>query len=63
MIKKAIRSRITTADIIIIDECSMASSDILMKPEDMFRGLRHKPLPFGGMQIVFSRDLFQVFIQ
>ena len=34
-----------------------------MKLGDVVRGVRQKPLPFGGMQVILSGDLFQVFMQ
>lgn len=47
-------------DTIIIDEVSMVRCDIIDAVERMLRYCRHSSLPFGGVQMVFVGDLFQL---
>ena len=45
---------------LMIDEVSMMSAYVLETIEEMARLIRRCPLPFGGMQLVFSGDMFQL---
>ena len=47
-------------DTIIIDEVSMVSCDIMDAIDRMLRSCRHSSLPFGGVQMVFVGDIFQL---
>ena len=47
-------------DTIIIDEASMVRSDWVDGIDRYLRSLMHSHLPFGGKQIVFVGDLFQL---
>jgi ATP-dependent DNA helicase PIF1 len=48
-------------DVLIIDEISMLSADVLEKIDAVARKIRKKPkLPFGGIQVVFIGDFFQL---
>lgn len=47
-------------DTIVIDEISMVRSDILDHIDRFLRVNRDSPLPFGGVQMVFFGDLFQL---
>lgn len=47
-------------DLIIIDEISMVRCDLLDMMDDVLRHYRNNELPFGGIQIVFFGDLYQL---
>ena len=59
-----VENRINDTVVLIIDECSMLSSNLLEKLDYIAREVRHggeyKHLPFGGMQIVAFGDFFQL---
>lgn len=60
-IKKVKRRRIyLKLDTIIIDEISMVRADMLDNIDLFLRINRDSPLPFGGVQMVFIGDLFQI---
>jgi ATP-dependent DNA helicase PIF1 len=46
--------------VLIIDEVSMISPDLLDKLEEIARLLRRSPKPFGGIQVVMTGDFFQL---
>lgn len=45
---------------IIIDEISMVRCDLLDKMDDALRHYRKSSLPFGGVQMIFVGDLYQL---
>ena len=47
-------------DTIIIDEVSMVRCDLIDAMDRMLRDCRHSSLPFGGVQMVFVGDMFQL---
>lgn len=47
-------------DTIIIDEISMVRADLLDNIDYSLRLNRNSPLPFGGVQMIFFGDLFQI---
>ena len=47
-------------DTIIVDEASMVRCDMVDAIDDILRAVMHNNLPFGGKQIVFSGDVFQL---
>src|SRR6185369_3486621 len=47
-------------DILIIDEISMLAGDLLDKLELIARIIRNNNQPFGGIQLIFSGDFFQL---
>ncbi|PZP43994.1 MAG: hypothetical protein DI598_15015 [Pseudopedobacter saltans] len=48
-------------DLIILDEVSMVRADLLDAMDDVLRAVRRSPdLPFGGVQMLFIGDLFQL---
>ena len=57
-------TRIVQAKILIIDEISMLDSATLASVDRVLRTLRRRPLmpeqPFGGLQVVFVGDFFQL---
>ncbi len=52
--------RVRAAKVLVIDEVSMLSSATLDAVDAACRGLRDDPRPFGGMQVVFVGDFFQL---
>lgn len=47
-------------DVLVIDEISMVRADLLDAIDRSLRLNRESPLPFGGVQMVFIGDLFQL---
>ena len=47
-------------DVLVIDEISMVRADLLDNMDYFFRVNRENPAPFGGLQLVFIGDLFQL---
>lgn len=47
-------------DTIIIDEVSMVRCDIIDAIDRILRKLMHNNLPFGGKQMIFSGDMYQL---
>ncbi|MFT4204751.1 MAG: helix-turn-helix domain-containing protein [Chitinophagaceae bacterium] len=48
-------------DLIVVDEVSMVRADLLDAMDDVLRSVRRSPdLPFGGVQMLFIGDLFQL---
>lgn len=55
------REMIRELDLIIIDEISMVRADLLDAMDTVLRSIRRKPLePFGGLQMLYIGDLFQL---
>ncbi len=47
-------------EVIIIDEISMVRADVMDAIDHSLRIHRNSPLPFGGIQMIFFGDLFQL---
>lgn len=54
------REQITKADILIIDEISMLHDYRLDLVDEVCRKVRENNDPFGGIQVIFSGDFFQL---
>lgn len=54
------RTILEKTDTIIIDEASMVRADMVDGMDRFLRMLTHSHLPFGGKQVVFVGDLFQL---
>lgn len=52
--------RIANAKVLIIDEISMLDGSVLVMVEAVTRTLRRKQEPFGGLQVIFVGDFFQL---
>ena len=53
-------SRIKNSKVLIIDEVSMAKSDLIDKLDIVCQYIRDKDKPFGGIQVVFVGDFMQL---
>ena len=65
IISSAIKSRKVASSwkktkILIIDEVSMMSQKIFELLDELGRRIRNSPLPFGGIQVIFTGDFFQL---
>lgn len=58
--KRRKRSLYKKLEILIIDEISMVRADLLDHIDIFLRVNRENPAPFGGVQVVFFGDLFQL---
>ena len=58
--KRRKRSLYKKMELLIIDEISMVRADLLDNIDRFLRINREIPLPFGGVQVVFFGDLFQL---
>ncbi len=58
--RKKIASRIAKNRILIIDEISMLDAQTLDAVETVCRAVKQSGLPWGGMQVVFVGDFFQL---
>jgi len=47
-------------ELLIIDEVSMLRADVLDCIDDILRRIRHNASPFGGIQVLYIGDLFQL---
>ena len=48
-------------EMLVIDEISMVRADLLDTIDAVLRRMRHRPnLPFGGVQMLFIGDLYQL---
>ena len=47
-------------EVLVIDEVSMLRADVLDAINDVLCHVRNNPLPFGGVQVVFIGDLYQL---
>ena len=54
------RNVLTAADLLVIDEISMVSPDILDAMDILARQARKNNAPFGGLQVIAIGDLFQL---
>lgn len=51
---------INNMELLVIDEVSMLRADLLDAMDFMLRSVRHKDIPFGGVQVLFIGDLLQL---
>ena len=59
-LKSKPRNVLAAADVLIIDEISMVSPDLLDAMDVLARMARRNSAPFGGLQVVAIGDLFQL---
>lgn len=58
--KEFLHKRYSETDVLIIDEVSMLSASQLDLLDDIARAVSGHDVPFGGIQVVMSGDLFQL---
>lgn len=58
--KEHVVKRIQRTNVLIIDEISMLSGDVLTMVDAVCREVRRSEQPFGGMQVVLVGDFFQL---
>lgn len=58
--RESLVKRIVAAKVLIIDEISMLDATVLDMVEQITRTLRGDGAPFGGLQVVFVGDFFQL---
>ena len=58
--RKEKRKLIQELELLIIDEISMVRADLLDAIEFVLQQVRHNNEPFGGLQVIFIGDLFQL---
>jgi len=58
--KKHIKNKVKKASVLIIDEISMLHHFRLDLIDKVIREIKNSPEPFGGMQVVFCGDFFQL---
>lgn len=58
--KKAIREKIETTQVLIIDEISMISRKMIENIDTVLRYIRLSEKPFGGLQMILCGDFFQL---
>lgn len=54
------RSVIRELELLVIDEISMVRADLLDAMDTVLRHVRYKDEPFGGVQVIFIGDMFQL---
>jgi len=59
-LNSAKRDLIRELDLLVIDEISMVRADIMDAIDAILRSVRRKDLPFGGLQVLFIGDMFQL---
>lgn len=58
--KEHVAKRIQKTHVLIIDEISMLSGEVLEMVDEIAREVRHSSKPFGGIQVVLVGDFFQL---
>ncbi len=58
--KATVHRRIDRASVLIIDEVSMLRSTVLDAVNTVCQRIKRSPKPFGGLQVVFCGDFFQL---
>ena len=59
-LKARVRNILTATDILVLDEVSMISPDVMDAMDILARSARRNNDPFGGIQVVAIGDLFQL---
>lgn len=58
--KKSLYNQYERTKVLVIDEVSMLGADQLDMVDEIARHLKRDERPFGGMQVIFSGDFFQL---
>lgn len=60
MQRESLYKRLTNAKVLVVDEISMLDSKVLDKIDAILKGVRRVEKPFGGLQVIFVGDFFQL---
>ena len=60
MSNRYVRERWQKCQTLIVDEVSMLAVGLFETLDDIGKAVRKSPLPFGGIQVIFSGDFFQL---
>ena len=60
LLRPYLRKRLQNTDVLVIDEVSMLSSELLDSLDMLCKKARGSMVPFGGMQVVLVGDFFQL---
>lgn len=60
MQREKLYKKLLSTSVLIIDEISMLDAKTLDKVDTILRGVRKNPKPFGGIQVIFVGDFFQL---
>lgn len=52
--------RLQALDLLVIDEVSMMSDELMEKASEMLCTIRNNPKPFGGVQVILAGDMCQL---
>lgn len=58
--RENIYKQVSKAKVLIIDEISMLSAGTIDMIDDVCQHIRRSPFPFGGLQVIFIGDFFQL---
>jgi len=58
--KEHVAKRLQKTKVLIIDEVSMLSGEVLVMVDAVLKEVRHNDLPMGGIQVVLVGDFFQL---
>ncbi len=58
--KQPLYKKWTSVSVLVIDEVSMLSAQFLDMLDSLGRAMRRNEKPFGGLQVIFSGDFFQL---
>jgi ATP-dependent exoDNAse (exonuclease V) alpha subunit len=58
--KEYLHKNINSVSVLIIDEISMLSANTLDMIDRIVREIKNDQRPFGGMQVIFCGDFFQL---
>lgn len=58
--QKFLHRRLDNLSVLIVDEVSMVSPELFLMMDKILRAFKHSEKPFGGVQVIFSGDFFQL---
>ena len=58
--KKYLWKRFENVEVLVIDEISMITAELLDSVDRVLKGFKRNNEPFGGIQVIFSGDFFQL---
>ena len=60
MQREKLYKKILNTQVLVIDEISMLDAKVLDKVNTILKGVKNNPKPFGGTQVIFVGDFFQL---